>query len=75
VAEGIAQVSSDTLSNLVTESTYWLRPAAFRHLPKDQQAFWIGGTEKDDDGSEREPSKACARRAAGEIHRTDLRRR
>jgi hypothetical protein len=59
VAEGIAQVSSDTLSFLVTESTYWLRPAAFRHLPKDQQAFWIGGTEKDDDGAKEKVEGLC----------------
>lgn len=42
VDEGIAQVSSDTLAYLVTEDTWWLRRSAFRTLPKDKQAFWIG---------------------------------
>lgn len=50
VDEGIAQVSSDTLAYLVTEDLWWLRPAAFRHLPKDRQAFWIGGTRTDESG-------------------------
>jgi hypothetical protein len=51
VAEGIAQVSADTLEHLVTIDTWWLRRAAFRYLPKDRQAFWIGGKEKKEDGS------------------------
>lgn len=51
VGEGIAQVSSDTLAYLVTEDTWWLRPSAFRHLEKAKQAFWIGGTETDDEGN------------------------
>jgi len=50
VDEGIAQVSSDTLAFLVTEDTWWLRRAAFRHLSKDRQAFWIGGTQTDENG-------------------------
>jgi hypothetical protein len=54
VGEGIAQVSSDTLAFLVTEDLYWLRRSAFRHLPKDKQAFWIGGTQKREDGSKEE---------------------
>jgi hypothetical protein len=53
VDEGIAQVSSDTLAYLVTEDRWWLRRAAFRHLPKDKQAFWIGGTEKDEFGNKK----------------------
>jgi hypothetical protein len=57
VAEGVAQVSSDTLSHLVTESIYWLRPAAFRHLDKEEQAFWIGD-EKDAGGDDDEPSES-----------------
>lgn len=59
VAEGIAQVSSDTLAYLVTESTYWLRPAAFRHLDEDRQAFWIGGKSKNEDGTEDEIEGIC----------------
>lgn len=50
VDEGIAQVSSDTLAYLVTEDTWWLRRSAFRHLDKDRQAFWIGGTQTDETG-------------------------
>lgn len=49
-AENIAQVSSDTLAYLVTEDRWWLRPAAFRTLPDDKQAFWIGGQSKGEDG-------------------------
>ena len=49
-AENIAQVSSDTLAYLVTEERWWLRPAAFRDLPEDKQAFWIGGDSKDEAG-------------------------
>src|ERR1700722_6362231 len=50
VDEGIAQVSSDTLAYLVTEDRWWFRRSAFRHLSKEKQAFWIGGTEtKTDD--------------------------
>lgn len=52
VDEGIAQVSSDTLAYLVTEDRWWLRPSAFRHLPRDRQAFWIGGKSKDETGQE-----------------------
>lgn len=50
VDEGIAQVSSDTLAYLVTEDKWYLRRAAFRHLSKDKQAFWIGGTQTDEQG-------------------------
>lgn len=51
VDEGIAQVSSDTLAFLATEDVWWLRTAAFRHLPKDKQAFWIGGSSTDEQGN------------------------
>lgn len=52
VAENIAQLSSDTLSNLVTEDTWWLRPAAFWELADDdKRAFWIGGETENEDGS------------------------
>ncbi len=53
VAEGVAQISSDTLAYLVTESRWWLRPQAFRHLAADKQKFWIGGEEKDENGNKR----------------------
>jgi len=53
VAEGIAQVSSDTLAYLVTEARWWLRPQAFRHLSPDKQAFWIGGEDKTESGDKR----------------------
>jgi hypothetical protein len=59
VAEGIAQVSSDTLAYLVTESTYWLRPSAFRHLDQDRQAFWIGGKQNSEDGSKEQTEGLC----------------
>lgn len=49
-AENIAQVSSDTLAYLVTEERWWLRPMAFLDLPKEKQAFWIGGKSKGPDG-------------------------
>lgn len=52
VSEGIAQVSSDTLAYLVTESTYWLRPAAFYDIEdENRRAFWIGGETVDDQGN------------------------
>lgn len=50
-AENIAQVSSDTLAYLVTEDNWWLRPSAFQDLPKESQAFWIGGEPKGEDGA------------------------
>lgn len=53
VDEGVAQVSADTLEYLVTEDMYWLRPAAFRHLDTDKQAFWIGGTQEDENGDKK----------------------
>lgn len=59
VAEGIAQVSSDTLASLVTESMYWLRPAAFRYLDETRRAFWIGGKVKNEDGSEQKVEGLC----------------
>lgn len=59
VAEGIAQVTSDTLANLVTEDVYWLRPSAFQHLAEDRRAFWIGGTEKGDHGEQTEVEGIC----------------
>jgi hypothetical protein len=59
VAEGIAQVTSDTLANLCTEDTYWLRPSAFEHLPEDSRAFWLGGDQENDDGSEDEVEGLC----------------
>lgn len=59
VAEGIAQVSADTLAYLVTESTYWLRPAAFRNLADDRQAFWIGGETENEDGTKTKVKGIC----------------
>ena len=68
VGEGIAQVSSDTLAYLVTEDTWWLRRSAFRHLPKDQQAFWIG--QKANDTQDEVPGifpKGCRAKFVGTI--------
>jgi hypothetical protein len=59
VAEGIAQVSSDTLAYLVTESRYWLRPAAFLHLSEEERTFWLGGKRTLEDGSEEDIEGLC----------------
>lgn len=50
VGEGVAQVSADTLAYLVTEDRWWLRRSAFRSLPKEHQAFWIGDRKKQTPG-------------------------
>lgn len=49
-AEGITQLSHDTLQYLVTEDCYWLRPMAFSDMPKEDRAFWLGGEIEDDNG-------------------------
>jgi hypothetical protein len=59
VAEGVSQVTSDTLANLVTEDRYWLRPSAFNQLAEDRRAFWVGGKQKNDDGTEEEIEGLC----------------
>jgi hypothetical protein len=42
VSENIRGLSADTLAYMATEDTWWLRPAAFRNLPDESVAFWIG---------------------------------
>lgn len=51
VTENVAQISADTLAHMVTEDVWWLRPSAFKDLPAEKQAFWIGGQTKQEDGT------------------------
>jgi hypothetical protein len=71
VAEGIAQVSSDTLAYLVTEDRWWLRPSAFYHLEKEKRAFWIGGTVQNEAGEKQKVEgifpKGCRVKYVGSV--------
>lgn len=49
-AEGITQLSHDTLQYLVTEDRFWLRPMAFMDMTEEDRAFWVGGEITDEDG-------------------------
>lgn len=40
-AEGITQLSHDTLQYLVTEDRWWLRPSAFMDFEKADRDFWM----------------------------------
>jgi hypothetical protein len=62
--EGISQVSSDTISFMVTEDKWWLRRSAFRILSKEKRAFWIG------DGTPENPGlfpKGCRLKFIGQV--------
>jgi hypothetical protein len=50
-AEGITQVSHDTLQYLSTEDQWWYRTSAFYELEEEDRIFFVGGEVKQDDGT------------------------